>query len=43
MVRVNSQPYDGAILAARHSFMPNRLGYCGPDENEILLDCVCNQ
>lgn len=29
---------DGAILAARHSFMPNRLGYCGPDENEVLLE-----
>jgi hypothetical protein len=35
---------DGAILAARHSFMPNRLGYCGPDENEVLLDaCVNNR
>jgi len=35
---------DGAILAARHSFMPNRLGYCGPDENDVLLDaCVNNR
>jgi hypothetical protein len=35
---------DGAILAARHSFMPNRLGYCGPDENEVLLDaCLKNR
>ena len=35
---------DGAILAARHSFMPNRLGYCGPDENEVLLEaCLTNQ
>jgi len=34
---------DGAILAARHSFMPNRLGYCGPDENDILFDsCLSN-
>jgi len=41
---VNSQKKDGAILAARHSFMPNRLGYCGPDENEILLEaCLTNK
>lgn len=33
---------DGAILAARHSFMPNRLGYCGPDENEVLLEACLN-
>lgn len=33
---------DGAILAARHSFMPNRLGYCGPDENDVLLDACLN-
>ena len=24
--------------------MPNRLGYCGPDENEVLVDaCLCNK
>jgi len=41
---MSSKTCDGAILAARHSFMPNRLGYCGPDENEILLDaCVTNK
>lgn len=35
---------SGAILAARHSFMPNRLGYCGPDENDVLFNaCVNNQ
>ncbi len=34
----------GAILAARHSFMPNRLGYCGPDKNEVLFDaCLSNE
>jgi len=43
-MRVTIQKYDGAILAARHSFMPNRLGYCGPDENEILLQaCLSNR
>jgi len=39
-----SSAKDGAILAARHSFMPNRLGYCGPDENDVLLEaCLTNQ
>lgn len=28
----------GALLAARFSFMPNRLGYCGPEENRAILD-----
>jgi Family of unknown function (DUF6390) len=28
----------GALLAARFSFMPNRLGYCGPEENRAMLD-----
>ena len=41
---MNSQKNDGAILSARHSFMPNRLGYCGPDENEVLLEaCLTNK
>lgn len=35
---------EGSILAARHSFMPNRLGYCGPDENDVLFDaCLSNK
>lgn len=41
---MNTAKIDGAILAARHSFMPNRLGYCGPDENDVLLDaCLSNK
>jgi hypothetical protein len=28
----------GALLAAQFSFMPNRLGYCGPEENRTMLD-----
>ena len=41
---MESKRIDGAILSARHSFMPNRLGYCGPDENEILFDaCLANK
>ena len=30
--------HAGALLAAQFSFMPNRLGYCGPDENRAMLD-----
>jgi len=37
---LSPQKLNGAILAARHSFMPNRLGYCGPDENDVLLDAL---
>ncbi len=41
---MNSRKMNGAILSARHSFMPNRLGYCGPDENEVLFDaCLSNK
>lgn len=33
----------GALLAARFSFMPNRLGYCGPEENRAILDYLAEQ
>ncbi len=33
----------GALLAARFSFMPNRLGYCGPEENRAMLDYLVAQ
>ncbi len=33
----------GALLAARFSFMPNRLGYCGPEENRAMLDYLVDQ
>jgi len=29
---------DGRLLSASYSFSPNRLGYCGPDENKEMLD-----
>jgi len=29
---------EGALLAARFSVMPNRLGYCGPDEQGAIVD-----
>ena len=28
---------DGVLFHAKHAFMPNNLGYCGPDENERIL------
>jgi uncharacterized protein DUF6390 len=33
---------EGALLAARFSFMPNRLGYCGPEENRALLEYLAD-
>jgi len=32
---------DGLQLFARYAFMPNRLAYCGPDDNRALFDyCI---
>ena len=43
-MQVSSKVVDGAILAARHSFMPNHLGYCGPENNDVLFDsCISNK
>lgn len=40
-LRSSSNPSkDGALLFARHSFMPNALGYCGPDENQIIFESL---
>jgi len=33
---------EGALLAARFSFMPNRLGYCGPEENRTMLQYLAD-
>jgi hypothetical protein len=34
-------PFDGPQLFARYAFMPNRLTYCGGDDNRALFDyCV---
>lgn len=36
-----SASLDGPQLFARYAFMPNRLAYCGPDDNRALFDyCV---
>ena len=29
---------EGVFLHAKHTLMPNSLGYCGPDENSIILE-----
>lgn len=35
---------DGTIIFARYAFMPNRLNYCGGDDNKALFDyCVVKQ
>lgn len=31
---------DGALVFGRYAFPPNRLGYCGPDDNQALLEYV---
>jgi hypothetical protein len=33
---------EGALLAGRFSFMPNRLGYCGPEENRAMLQYLAD-
>lgn len=36
-----TSPLDGAQLFARYAFMPNRLTYCGGDDNKALYDyCI---
>jgi hypothetical protein len=34
---------EGIITCARYAFMPNYLGYCGPDENKNLLGYIANE
>jgi hypothetical protein len=41
-VRV-SLTQDGILLHAKHALMPNKLGYCGPDENSRLLESLHNR
>lgn len=33
----------GLITCARYAFMPNHLGYCGPDENKNLLGYISQE
>jgi uncharacterized protein DUF6390 len=32
--------FAGALLFGRYAFPPNKLGYCGPDDNQALLEQV---
>jgi hypothetical protein len=34
---------SGALLFGRYAFPPNRLGYCGPDDNQALLEYVARR
>lgn len=34
---------SGAVFSARHSYMPNSLGYCGPDENSALFEAALQE
>ncbi|MFA4871961.1 MAG: DUF6390 family protein [Patescibacteria group bacterium] len=38
----NNIQLDGALLAARYAFMPNKLRYCGGDKNRELFEYVVN-
>lgn len=31
---------NGLILFARYAFMPNKLGFCGPEDNRTIFDSV---
>lgn len=31
---------SGVLLHAKHAYMPNRLGYCGPDDRGIILQHI---
>jgi len=33
----------GSLMCARYAFMPNKLKYCGPDENKTLFEYVTNR
>jgi hypothetical protein len=33
---------EGIIACARYAYMPNNLGYCGPDENKELIGYIAN-
>ena len=31
---------EGLLLFARYAFMPNKLGFCGPNENQLIFESV---
>ena len=40
MIPVSSAESSGILLHARHAFMPNKLGYCGPDDRGKIQQCL---
>src|SRR5207344_123895 len=38
-----ARPLDGMVRFIRYGFMPNRLRYCGGDENRLLFDHAVEQ
>jgi hypothetical protein len=38
MIESSERPLDGMVRFIRYGFMPNRLRYCGGDENRLLFD-----
>jgi hypothetical protein len=38
MIESPARPLDGMVRFIRYGFMPNRLRYCGGDENRLLFD-----
>jgi hypothetical protein len=43
MIEVPARPLDGMVRFIRYGFMPNRLRYCGGDENRLLFDHAVEQ
>ena len=43
MLIAPSKQLDGALLAARYAYMPNRLKYCGGDDNSELFAYASHQ
>ncbi len=38
MPEKGSKNKDGILVCARYAFMPNKLEYCGPDDNYLIFD-----
>ena len=37
-IETSARPLDGMVRFIRYGFMPNRLRYCGGDENRLLFE-----
>ena len=43
MIEMPVSPLAGMLRFIRYGFMPNRLRYCGGDENQLLFDHAIEQ